>query len=68
MNPLSRIKIAIEKGCFVDETLWPEFMQVIETLRSYLDSTTERIIAEVVHADSSDAAEVAEPRQITKAR
>lgn len=46
---------------FVDETLWPEFEALSAALRTYLDEVTDRIIAEVIHADSSDAAEVAQP-------
>jgi hypothetical protein len=49
---------------FVDETLWPEFQQIASTLRTYLDEVTERIIADVIHADSSEAVEVAETRQL----
>jgi hypothetical protein len=43
---------------FVEETLWPEFEQLRTTLESYLDEVTERVIADVLHADPSDAAEV----------
>ncbi len=50
---------------FVDETLWPEFKALSETLRTYLDEVTERVIGEVVHPDSSDAAEVARPLRLT---
>ena len=51
-------------SAFVDETLWPEFQQISSTLRAYLDDVTERIIADVIHADSSEATEVAEPKQL----
>jgi hypothetical protein len=50
---------------FVDETLWPEFLQIDATMRIYLEEVTDRIIADVIHSDSSDAAEVAESRQLT---
>ncbi len=40
---------------FVDETLWPEFTQLNEVLRSYLEATTERVIRQGVHEDSSEA-------------
>lgn len=40
---------------FVDETLWPEFEQLNEVLRSYLEATTERVIRQGVHEDSSEA-------------
>jgi hypothetical protein len=45
---------------FVDETLWPEFEQVDAALQAYLHEVTERIIAETIHRDSSEATEVAE--------
>jgi hypothetical protein len=44
---------------FVHETLWPEFQQIEGTLRTYIDEMTDRIIAEVIHADRSEATEVA---------
>jgi hypothetical protein len=40
---------------FVDETLWPEFTQLNEVLSSYLEATTERVIRQGVHEDSSEA-------------
>jgi tRNA nucleotidyltransferase (CCA-adding enzyme) len=45
---------------FVDDTLWPEFKALSDTLRTYLDEVTERVVADVVHRDSSDAQEVAQ--------
>jgi hypothetical protein len=50
---------------FVDETLWPEFEQISSTMRAYLDEVTDRIVADVIHGDSSEAAEVAETRKLT---
>jgi hypothetical protein len=49
---------------FVEETLSPEFSEILATLRRHLDDITERLIAEVIHRDSSEAAEVAETRQL----
>jgi hypothetical protein len=49
---------------FVDETLWPEFEQLSSVLKSYLDEITERLIAEAIHKDTSEAPEIAEPRQL----
>src|SRR5262249_19144779 len=49
---------------FVKETLWPEFTELCATLRGYLDGVTERVVAEVVDRNSSEAAEVAAPRQL----
>jgi hypothetical protein len=39
---------------FVRETLWPEFMQLDETLQRYLSDITKRVIAESINKDSSD--------------
>jgi hypothetical protein len=40
---------------FVDETLWPEYKELNEVLRAYLEETTERVICQGVHEDSSEA-------------
>ena len=40
---------------FIEETLWPEFQELNTTLRQYLDEVTNRVITEVVYADSSEA-------------
>ena len=45
---------------FLDETLWPEFQELNTTLVSYLDEVTTRVVSQGVHADSSEAAVVAE--------
>ncbi|MDD5308589.1 MAG: hypothetical protein PHU25_14815 [Deltaproteobacteria bacterium] len=42
---------------FVRETLWPEFEEVAETLRSYLAEVTDRVVAKVIHEDTSEAPE-----------
>lgn len=42
---------------FVNETLWPEFQQLNATLRGYLDEVTQRVIAEAIDRDVSDAEE-----------
>jgi hypothetical protein len=49
---------------FVDETLWPEYTQIVTELRRYLDDITKRVIAEVIDKDSSDAVEVAGTPQL----
>jgi hypothetical protein len=48
----------------VEETLWPEYQQLNAALRTYLEEITDRVIAEVLHGDSSEAAEVAEPARL----
>ncbi len=40
---------------FVDETLWPEFTQLSERLRLFLDHVTDRIVSQVLHEDFSEA-------------
>jgi hypothetical protein len=42
---------------FVDQTLWPEYLKLSEVLSSYLDDVTNRVIAEGVNADMSEAEE-----------
>jgi len=39
---------------FVDDLLWPEYTQLAEALREYLDEATERIIREEVFKDSGE--------------
>jgi hypothetical protein len=39
---------------FVNETLWPEFVELDRTLQSYLNQETERIIAASINRDTSD--------------
>ena len=40
---------------FVDETLWPEYTELNEVLCTYLEETTERVISQGIHEDSSEA-------------
>ena len=40
---------------FVEQTLWPEFVELDEVLRRYLEETTARVIREGLEADSSEA-------------
>lgn len=49
---------------FVDETLWPEFQEISDTLRSYLSDVTDRVVSQVIHQDSSDAEVVDDPSQL----
>ena len=52
---------------FLNETLWPEFEQLNETLVGFLDDVTTRVVAEGVHADSSEASVVTEPGPVLPA-
>ncbi|MBE7495479.1 MAG: hypothetical protein HS117_11065 [Verrucomicrobiaceae bacterium] len=39
---------------FVDETLWPEFLELSDVLQKYLEDVTRRVIAQAIHADDGD--------------
>jgi hypothetical protein len=45
---------------FVEQTLWPEYQEIWRTLQAYLSDVTDRIVSQVLHRDSSDAAVVKE--------
>ncbi len=49
---------------FVDETLWPEFAEISQTLGSYLSEVTDRVVHKVIHGDSSEAEVIEAPRQL----
>jgi hypothetical protein len=40
--------------------LWPEYQQLAAALQTYLAEVTDRIVAETIHGDSSEATEVVE--------
>jgi hypothetical protein len=42
---------------FVDQVLWPEFLELNAELSRYLDEVTTRVIREGVHRDTSEAHE-----------
>lgn len=45
---------------FVDETLWPEFLELDAELSRHLLNTTQKIISEAVFGDSSEAETIKE--------
>jgi tRNA nucleotidyltransferase (CCA-adding enzyme) len=49
---------------FVDKTLWPQFVELDRTLHGYLHEVTHRVIKNAVHADSSEAEVVEEPKAL----
>jgi len=51
---------------FVDETLWPEFEALSDTLREYLSEVTERVIAEALDGETGEATERAPVRSIRR--
>jgi len=46
---------------FVNETLWPEFQEISNTLETYLSEVTDRIVSQVIHQDSSEVEVVEKP-------
>ena len=52
---------------FIEQVLWPEFQQLDEALRRYLNEVTTRIIREEVHKDVSEATEVQPARPLPSA-
>jgi hypothetical protein len=44
-------------GEFVDETLWPEFVELQKVLHRHLREVTQRLIAEAIHHDVTDIGE-----------
>lgn len=43
---------------FVDQTLWPEFLELSAALKKYLDDVTEQVIREGIHAGGGDEEQV----------
>jgi hypothetical protein len=43
---------------FSESVLWPEFLQLHEALRTYLNEVTLRVIREEIHSGTSEAKEV----------
>jgi hypothetical protein len=48
---------------FVNETLWPEFVELDKTLTAYLENITNRVIAESIHSDSSETV-IEDPKRL----
>ena len=49
---------------FLDQILWPEFVQINEALTEYLAEITEKIIRDEVYGETGEAEEVEEPPQL----
>ncbi len=52
------VMVRVPRG-FVNETLWPEFLELSEVLKSYLDDITNRVIADAIHQDDGEEEVVA---------
>ncbi len=44
-------------AAFVDETLWPEYLELQRTLREYFDEFTSEVIVDVLKADERETEE-----------
>ena len=49
---------------FVDDTLWPEFVELDRTLRETLDRATDQVIAGVFQQEASEAEVRDEPKMV----
>ena len=47
---------------FVDETLWPEYQEMLQTLQGYLGEVTNRVIREIFQQNPDEAEEA--PREL----
>ena len=45
---------------FLNQTLWPEFVELNRELMRYLSEVTRRVITDAIHEDSSEAPEMRE--------
>ncbi len=54
---LTTVMVRVPRG-FVDEVLWPEFVELNRALVAYLNEVTLRVIRDEVFAGASEAAEV----------
>jgi len=52
---------------FVDETLWPEFQELQQTLTEYFDQFTDRVIEQALDIRAGEAEERASPEPLPRA-
>ena len=50
---------------FVEETLWPEYLELAEKLRIYLSEVTDRVVQQVIHQDGSEVEVSEKPKQLS---
>lgn len=49
---------------FVDDTLWPEFLELQQTLAAYFDALTDRVIEQALEVQAGEAEERGEPPRL----
>lgn len=47
------VMVRVPRG-FVNETLWPEFLELSEVLKTYLEEVTNRVISQAIHEDAGE--------------
>ena len=57
------VMVRVSPG-FVDQTLWPEFLELSNVLQEYLTEITDRVIAESIFSDTSEAETRVEPARL----
>jgi hypothetical protein len=53
---------------FIDQTLWPEYVELDDILKSYLNDVTQRVINDAIFQDSSEPSEREKPAGIEDKR
>ncbi len=48
---------------FLDETLWPEYLQFSKTLEEYLSEVTDKVVAQVLRQEAREAGVFEKPRE-----
>jgi tRNA nucleotidyltransferase (CCA-adding enzyme) len=51
------VRVRVPKT-FIDDVLWPHYLAIEKELSKYLKEATEKIIAEEVHRDTTEAQEI----------
>ena len=49
---------------FVNDTLWPEFLELQQTLSAYFDALTDRVIEQALEVKAGEAEERPEPQAL----
>jgi hypothetical protein len=52
---------------FVNDMLWPEFLELQQTLSAYFDALTDRVIEQALEVQAGEAEERSEPPRLEPA-
>jgi hypothetical protein len=53
-GPAQRENMVKVAPSFMNETIWPEYQALHKTLEAHLEEVTQRVVAQALHADTSD--------------